>query len=55
MDIDKDIVLPLLQPVISSISLPEISHTVQELVQRQVSKFTDKVVVADPLGFFLGI
>ncbi|KIL71572.1 hypothetical protein M378DRAFT_6294 [Amanita muscaria Koide BX008] len=38
MDIDKDIVLPLLQPVISSISLPEISHTVQELVQRQASE-----------------
>ena len=38
MDIDKDIILPLLQPVISAVSLSDISNTVQELVQRQVSK-----------------
>lgn len=34
VDIDKDVVLPLLQPIISSISLPDISTTVQELVHR---------------------
>jgi hypothetical protein len=38
MDVDKDIVLPLLRPVISSISLPEVSNTVQELVQREASE-----------------
>lgn len=35
VDIDKDIVLPLLLPVISSISLPDTANAVQELVQRQ--------------------
>ena len=38
VDIDKDIVLPLLQPVISSVSLFDISNSVQELVQREVSR-----------------
>ncbi|KAK2461461.1 hypothetical protein APHAL10511_005924 [Amanita phalloides] len=35
MDIDKDVVLPLIQPVISSISLSDISGAVQELAQRE--------------------
>ncbi|RDB28844.1 hypothetical protein Hypma_015922 [Hypsizygus marmoreus] len=34
IDIDKDIVLPLLQPVIASISLPETANTALELVTR---------------------
>ncbi|KAF8737507.1 hypothetical protein AX14_012665 [Amanita brunnescens Koide BX004] len=38
VDIDKDIILPLLQPVISAVSLSDISNTVQELVQRQASE-----------------
>ncbi|KAF8346997.1 armadillo-type protein [Amanita rubescens] len=38
VDIDKDIVLPLLQPVISSVALSDISNTVQELVQREASE-----------------
>ena len=38
LDIDKDVVLPLLLPVISSISLPEVSNAVQDLVQRQASE-----------------
>ncbi|KAF9486484.1 ARM repeat-containing protein [Pholiota conissans] len=38
VDIDKDVVLPLLQPVISSISLQETSNTVQELLQRQANE-----------------
>ncbi len=39
VDIDKDIVLPLLQPVITSISLPDISNDVQTLVSQQVRLF----------------
>ena len=35
VDLDKDILLPLLQPVITSISLQEVSNNVQELLQRQ--------------------
>lgn len=38
LDIDKDVVLPLLLPVISSISLPDTSNLVQQLIQRQVSE-----------------
>ncbi|KAF8625190.1 hypothetical protein AX15_005495 [Amanita polypyramis BW_CC] len=38
VDIDRDVVLPLLQPVISSISLSDISNAVQELVQREASE-----------------
>ncbi|KAF9531883.1 armadillo-type protein [Crepidotus variabilis] len=38
VEIDKDVILPLLQPVISAISLSEISNEVQELVQRQNSE-----------------
>ncbi|GLB35792.1 putative ARM repeat-containing protein [Lyophyllum shimeji] len=37
VDIDRDIVLPLLQPVISCISLPDISKAVMDLVARQAS------------------
>ncbi|KAF9015727.1 armadillo-type protein [Cyathus striatus] len=36
VDIDKEIVLPLLQPVISLASLPEASNIVQQLVTRQI-------------------
>jgi len=36
VDIDKDIVLPLLQPVISSIPLHDASNAVQELLAREV-------------------
>lgn len=38
VDIDKDVVLPLLQPVISSISLQDTSNAVQELIQRQANE-----------------
>ncbi|KIM47544.1 hypothetical protein M413DRAFT_62872 [Hebeloma cylindrosporum] len=38
LDIDKDVVLPLLLPVISSISLPDTSNAVQQLIQRQASE-----------------
>lgn len=38
MDIDKDVVLPLLQPIITSISLQETSNTVQQLIQKQASE-----------------
>lgn len=38
LDIDKDVVLPLLLPLISSISLPEVSQAVQQLVARQASE-----------------
>ncbi|KAF9567834.1 ARM repeat-containing protein [Agrocybe pediades] len=38
LDIDKDVVLPLLLPVISSISLPDVSQAVQTLVARQASE-----------------
>ncbi|KAG7452218.1 ARM repeat-containing protein [Guyanagaster necrorhizus] len=37
VDIDKDIVLPLLQPVITSVSLPDTSNNVQALVSQQAS------------------
>jgi hypothetical protein len=39
VDIDKDIVLPLLQPVISSISLAEVSALALDLVTKDVSHF----------------
>lgn len=39
IDIDKDIVLPLLQPVISSVSLLEISNRVSDLVSNEVRAF----------------
>ncbi|KAK0465459.1 armadillo-type protein [Desarmillaria tabescens] len=35
VDIDKDLVLPLLQPVISSVFLPDASNNVQTLVSQQ--------------------
>ncbi|CAA7264820.1 unnamed protein product [Cyclocybe aegerita] len=38
VDIDKDVILPLLQPVISSISLSDTSNLVQELVRRQANE-----------------
>jgi hypothetical protein len=38
IDIDRELVLPLLQPVLSSISLQEVSGTVQELIQKQDSE-----------------
>ncbi|KAF6754254.1 armadillo-type protein [Ephemerocybe angulata] len=38
LDMDKDIILPLLQPVIASISLHSISDSVQELLQRQATE-----------------
>lgn len=38
IDLDKDVVLPLFQPVISSISLQDASNTVQELIRRQASE-----------------
>jgi hypothetical protein len=38
VDIDGEIVLPLLQPVITSISLPEVSATAQRLVDSIVSE-----------------
>jgi hypothetical protein len=38
IEIDKDVVLPLLQPVITSISLVDTTNAVQELVQRQTSE-----------------
>lgn len=38
LDVDKDVVLPLLLPVISSVSLPDISNAVQELVHKQTSE-----------------
>lgn len=40
IDIDKDIVLPLLQPVISSISLLETSNVVSDLISKEVSIYT---------------
>jgi len=39
IDIDKDIVLPLLQPVISSVSLLELSNIVSDLVSNEVRAF----------------
>lgn len=38
LDIDKDIILPLLLPVISSVSLPDTSNAVQQLIQRQATE-----------------
>ncbi|PFH52284.1 hypothetical protein AMATHDRAFT_57331 [Amanita thiersii Skay4041] len=38
LDIDKDIVLPLLLPVISSVALPEVSKVVMELVGREAAE-----------------
>ncbi|KAG7099676.1 hypothetical protein E1B28_001500 [Marasmius oreades] len=38
IDIDKEIILPLLQPVISSVSLPDIAATVQQLVDSIASE-----------------
>ncbi|KAF8640573.1 hypothetical protein AX17_000235 [Amanita inopinata Kibby_2008] len=38
VDIDKDVVLPLLQPVISSVSLLDTSNTVQQLIAREASE-----------------
>ncbi|KAF9055965.1 armadillo-type protein [Panaeolus papilionaceus] len=35
VDLDKEVVLPLLQPVISSISIQDVTNTVQELLHRQ--------------------
>lgn len=35
VDLDKDVVLPLLQPTITSISIPEISNAAQELITQQ--------------------
>ncbi|TFK26788.1 ARM repeat-containing protein [Coprinopsis marcescibilis] len=38
VELDKDVVLPVLQPVITSVSLLDISNNVQELVTRQASE-----------------
>ncbi|KAF9024118.1 hypothetical protein BDZ89DRAFT_1069368 [Hymenopellis radicata] len=38
LDIDQEIALPMLQPVIASISLQDISNSVQELATRQASE-----------------
>lgn len=35
VDLDKDVILPLLQPTITSISIPEISNVAQELIAAQ--------------------
>ena len=39
VDLDVDIVLPLLQPILSSVSLPEVSKRTQELVIKAVGLF----------------
>lgn len=36
LDLDKDVVLPVLVPVVSAVSLTEASHAVEVLVQQQV-------------------
>lgn len=38
LDVANDLLLPVLRPVISSVSLDEIAKQVQELVTRQVSR-----------------
>ncbi|KAJ2917874.1 hypothetical protein MD484_g2591, partial [Candolleomyces efflorescens] len=38
VDLDRDVILPLLQPVISSISLQEVTSEVQGLLQRQATE-----------------
>jgi hypothetical protein len=40
IDIDKDVVLPLLQPVVTSISLPDVSDTIQQLLAQKVIVLT---------------
>ncbi|KAJ4477977.1 armadillo-type protein [Lentinula lateritia] len=42
VDIDKDITLPLLQPVISSVKLPEIASRAQQLVDGLIEKMSLK-------------
>lgn len=36
LDLDKDVVLPVLVPVVSAVSLSDASHAVEVLVQQQV-------------------
>ena len=36
VDIDRTVVLPLVVPILSSVSLPDISNKVQELVTKEV-------------------
>lgn len=44
VDIDKDIVLPLLQPVISSISLHDLSNAAQQSVMEEVLLFRPRAI-----------
>lgn len=50
VDIEEEIVLPLLQPLLTSISLPEASLQVQALVEKQVCAFLVRPVRVSPRG-----
>lgn len=47
LDINNDLLLPVLRPVISSVSLDEVAQQVQGLVNRQVSCVVDRRIVAE--------
>jgi ABC-type maltose transport system permease subunit len=36
IDLEQEILLPLLQPIISSVSVPELTSTVEELIAKEV-------------------
>lgn len=47
LDINNDLLLPVLRPVISSVSLDEVAQQVQGLVNRQVSCVVNHRIIAE--------
>lgn len=43
-DIDGEVVLPTLQPVVSSVSLPEVTQRAQELIAQEVRTRVDFLI-----------
>lgn len=56
VDIEEEIVLPLLQPLLTSISLPEVSQQIQALVEKQVCNSLVRFVrcLIGRIGFYAG-
>lgn len=54
VDVEDEIVLPLLQPLLTSISLPEASQQIQALVEKQVRVFLGQFVrcLTKRVGFY---
>lgn len=47
LDVNNDLLLPVLRPVISSVSLDGVAKQVQELVNRQVSYVVNHRVITE--------